>query len=400
MIKKIQNFFKEFNSREDDEKRSGKIYAVTALFDTPNEIMNASTEVADKGYKRFDTFTPYPVHGLDQAMGITNPLVGPIAFVGGILGCFLALLMIWWMSDANYPNIIGGKPFFALPAAIPITFEGTVLLTGIATVVGMLVLLNKLPKINNPLNDTDFMKHVSSDKFGIVIGANDKNFSETEVRDLFQSLGGHSIQNVYYRESNLTDKTPLFDSKFIITLFAVAGLTALVSYFTLNYVLYQVVPFDWMRHQAKINAQSPSDFFPDKAGMRTPVEGTVARGFMPYEYKGLPDSAVRLLANPLPASKNILERGQDRYNIFCSPCHGYFGEGDGRMNDQFPKPPSLHNNKVLNWMDGNIYHVLTNGQNVMPSYESQISRDDRWAIVHYVRALQRSKNAKDQDLPK
>lgn len=148
--------------------------------------MNASTEVADKGYKRFDTFTPYPVHGLDQAMGITNPLVGPIAFVGGILGCFLALLMIWWMSDANYPNIIGGKPFFALPAAIPITFEGTVLLTGIATVVGMLVLLNKLPKINNPLNDTEFMKHVSSDKFGIVIGANDKNFSETEVRDLFQ----------------------------------------------------------------------------------------------------------------------------------------------------------------------------------------------------------------------
>jgi mono/diheme cytochrome c family protein len=121
---------------------------------------------------------------------------------------------------------------------------------------------------------------------------------------------------------------------------------------------------------------------------------------MPYEYKGMPDSAVRLLANPLPASKKVLERGQERFNIYCSPCHGYFGEGDGRMNDQFPKPPSLHNNKVLNWTDGNIYHVLTNGQNVMPSYESQISRDDRWAIVHYVRALQRSKNANEKDLPK
>ena len=400
MINKIINFFKEYNSRKDDEPRSGKLYAVSALFDTPNEIMSASTEVADKGYKRFDTFTPYPVHGLDQAMGISYPLVGPIAFTGGFFGCFLTLLMIWWMSDADYPNIIGGKPFFSLPPSIPITFEGTVLLTGIATVIGMLVLLNKLPKINNPLNDTDFMKHVSSDKFGIVIGANDKQFSESKVRSLLESMGARDIQNIYYRESNLTDKTPIFDTKFIATLIAVAGLTALVSYFTLNFVLYDVVPFDWMRHQAKINSQSPSDFFGDKSGMRMPVEGTVARGFMPYEYKGMPDSSVRLLANPLPADSKILQRGQDKYNIFCSPCHGYFGEGDGRLNDQFPKPPSLHNNKVLNWTDGNLYHVLTNGQNVMPSYESQISRDDRWAIVHYIRALQRAKNANEQDLPK
>jgi hypothetical protein len=308
--------------------------------------------------------------------------------------------MMWWMGSQDYPNIIGGKPFFSLPPSIPITFEGTVLLTGFATVIGMLILLNKLPKINSPISDTEFMKRVSSDKFGIVIAADDKLFAEAQVKELFRELGASKVENIYFKPSNLTDKTPIFNKKFITTLIGVAAVAALVTYFTLNIVLYQVVPFDWMWKQARINSQSESLFFANKSGMREPVAGTVARGFMPYEYKGLPDSAVRLLANPLPVSKNVIEKGQDRYNIYCSPCHGYFGDGDGRLNDQFPKPPSLHNNKVLNWKDGNIYHVITNGQNVMPSYEGQISRDDRWAIVHYVRVLQRAKNAKDQDLPK
>ena len=70
------------------------------------------------------------------------------------------------------------------------------------------------------------------------------------------------------------------------------------------------------------------------------------------------------------------------------------------MRDQFPKPPSLHNQKVLNWTDGNIFHVITNGQNVMPSYAEQVPVDDRWAIIHYIRSLQRSKNAADEDLTK
>lgn len=400
MINKITEFFKEYNSRDDEEKRTGKLYAVTALFDTPNDIVDASCKTAEKGYKKFDAFTPYPVHRLDGAMGLEQSKVGYIAFAGGSLGCFLALLMIWWMSGVNYPNIIGGKPFFSLPPSIPIIFEGTILLTGFATVIGMLVLLNKLPKINNPLNDTPFMSRVSSDRFGLAIAASDKKFSESEVRSFLQSLGGHTIENIYYRPSNLDVKTPVFDKKFIMTLIGIAAVTALVSYFTLNYVLYNVVPFDWMWHQAKLNSQSESSFFADKAGMRVPPAGTVARGFIPYEYKGMPDSAVRMLSNPLPVNLKILAAGQDKYNIFCSPCHGYFGEGDGRLKDQFPKPPSLHNNKVLNWSDGNIYHVITNGQNVMPAYDSQISRDDRWAIVHYLRALQRSKNAKDEDLPK
>jgi mono/diheme cytochrome c family protein len=132
--------------------------------------------------------------------------------------------------------------------------------------------------------------------------------------------------------------------------------------------------------------------------MRKPVEGTVARGFIPYEFKGMPDSLVVPAPNPLPFTQKYIDLGKKRYNSYCSPCHGYFGKGDSRLRGQFPVPPSLLSDKVKNWKDANIYHVITNGQNTMPSYESSISRDDRWAIIHYIRVLQRAQDAPDSDL--
>lgn len=400
MIKKLTNFIKELDTRDDSEPRSKKLFGLAALYNTPNEVIKAASVVAGKDYEKFDTYTPYPLHGMDDAMGLGESKVGYVSFACGITGTCLALLMIGWMMGIDYPNIIGGKPFFSLPPSIPITFEVTILLTGIATVFGMLILFNKLPKINSPLNDTEFMNNVSSDKYGIVIKADDDKFVESDVRNLFLSTGAYDVQSIYYRESNLTKKTPIFEKKFTMTIIATAVITAIVTYFTVNYVLYSVVPFDWMWNQARIDSQSRSEFFPNKSGMRVPVNGTVARGFTPYEYQGMPDSVVKNLSNPLAVSKKVLERGQERFNIYCSPCHGYFGEGDGRLKGLFPKPPTLHSAKVINWSDGNIYHVITNGQNVMPSYAEQVSRDDRWAIIHYIRALQRSKNASDEDLTK
>ncbi|MEO8666814.1 MAG: quinol:electron acceptor oxidoreductase subunit ActD [Ignavibacteria bacterium] len=400
MIKKLINKIREFDSQDDTEPRSKKLFGLAALYNTPNEIIEAASVVAGKGYEKFDVYTPYPLHGMDDAMGMGESRIGRVSFAAGITGTCLALLMIGWMTGIDYQNIIGGKPFFSLPPSIPITFEVTILLTGIATVFGMLILFSKLPKINSPLNDTPFMKNVSSDKYGLVIKADDDKFIEPDVKNLYLSTGAYDIQNIYYRESNLTKKTPIFEKKFIGAIIGTAIITAIVAYFTLNFVLYDTQPFNWMWHQARIDSQSPSNFFPNKFGMREPVNGTVARGFLPYEFQGMPDSSVRYMSNPLAVSKKVLERGQERFNIYCSPCHGYFGDGDGRLKGQFPKPPSLHSTKVSNWPDGNIYHVITNGQNVMPSYAEQVSRDDRWSIIHYIRALQKSKNAKDEELPK
>ncbi|PIP79433.1 MAG: hypothetical protein COW85_01055 [Ignavibacteria bacterium CG22_combo_CG10-13_8_21_14_all_37_15] len=93
-----------------------------------------------------------------------------------------------------------------------------------------------------------------------------------------------------------------------------------------------------------------------------------------------------------------IKLGRKRFLTFCSPCHGNFGDGDSRLRGQFPNPPSLHSEKVRGWQDGNIYHVIVNGQNVMPSYSSQLSRDDRWAVIHYIRALQKAKNASPSEI--
>jgi mono/diheme cytochrome c family protein len=139
-----------------------------------------------------------------------------------------------------------------------------------------------------------------------------------------------------------------------------------------------------------IRAQDP--------GVRLPVKGTIPRGFTPDAYQGNPEGAGRELKNPLKRTEAVLTRGQDRYNIYCIVCHGPTGEGDGSVIGKFPRPPSLQSDKVIAWADGNIYHVITHGQNLMPSYASQVSQADRWAIIHYIRAIQRAKHPTAEDV--
>ena len=398
MFKKLLNKIKEVDREMGIDERSDELYAVAGLFDTPDEIMNAAEKVSSAGYKEMDVHTPYPVHGMDDAMKLKPTKLGFFSFFMGFVGTCAALLMIGWMSGIDYPSIVGGKPFFTIPPAIPITFEVTVLLAALTTVGVMLVVLNKLPWNNNPLMDTDYMKRVSADKFGIVITTDDPKFDKDQVENLFKELGSSNISlinKLKHRESNT--KTPVLEPKFLGLLAIVAVVVAGGTYFTLNWLLFQT-PFNFMWEQKKITPQQPSVFFKDGFSMRTPPEGTVMRDFLPYEYKGLPDSMVRYLANPLPVTEKTMKDGQEKYDIYCSPCHGYRGEGDSRLKGQFPNPPSIHTDKVRDWSDGNLYHVISNGQNIMPSYASQISREDRWAIVHYMRALQRSQNATDEDV--
>jgi mono/diheme cytochrome c family protein len=401
-IKNILERLKQVNENLlKPESRSGKLHSIAASFETPDEIVRAANETAAKGYREFDVFTPYPVHGMDDAMKLRPTRVGWVSFTFGFIGTSSALLMIGWMMGVDYKNIIGGKPFFNIPPSIPITFELTVLLAAIATVLGMLILFNKLPAIHNPLHDTEFMKRVSSDRFGIIIEAKDKKFNENEVKQFFQSLGSKDVESIYYPAVDVDKpKTPIFSKEFMTTIGVTIVVVAIGSYFTLNWLLYDVVPFDWMWKQDKVLPQTRSIFFTDGFSMRTPVEGTVARGFIPYEYRGMPDSLIKVFyVNPLPVTKDIIEHGKKRFDTYCSPCHGYLAKGDSRLHGQFPAPPTLHSDKVRNWEDGRIYNVITNGQNTMPSYEKQIARDDRWAIIHYLRVLQRSQNARETDLP-
>jgi len=375
---------------------SNKLYSVSALFDTPDEIIHASEETVKAGYTKFDLNTPYPLHGIDKAMNLKPTKVGYITLFFGLLGAGFAFAFMSWVAISSYPLVIGGKPYFTWPAFVPITFEVTVLFSAIFTVAGLLFVMFRFPSVSHPIHDTNYMKKVSTDKFGINILTIDPLFDERKVEEFLGSLGSKEIEPIYYEE--ITEQPKMFDLKFISLLVIVAAVTAGASYFTLNRLLF-MQPFSWMWDQPRVVTQSPSTLFPDGYSMRMPVEGTVARGYIPYEYKGMPDSLIKLLSNPLPVTPEVIAKGKERFNTYCSPCHGYYGKGDSRLHGFFPNPPSLHTDKIKNWPDGNIYNVITDGQNnIMPGYEKSISRDDRWAIIHYIRVLQRSQNAKDSDL--
>lgn len=133
-------------------------------------------------------------------------------------------------------------------------------------------------------------------------------------------------------------------------------------------------------------------------GVRTPVAGTISR-----ERKVLPESmtqeeAGKVLVNPLRKTENVLARGKNRFETYCLVCHGSSGMGDGTIVPKFGRPPSLQADRARTIADGTIFHIITRGQNRMPSYASQIPEADRWAIIHYVRALQRAYHPSDADM--
>ena len=370
-----------------------RIYGVAALFNNPDKIISAAKKVKEAGFTKWDVHSPYPLHGMEKAMGLKPSLLGIVTLICGLSGTAIALFFMWWTMSVDYPMVIGGKPFFALPAFIPVTFEVTVILATVSTVVAMFALFFQLPRNEFPLHDTDYMKKVSCDHFGILIEAEDPKFNETTTPELLKTLDALQTEFVYQREK---ETYPIFEPKFLTFLAGVAIVVSLGTYVVLNKLMF-LDPFNWMMEQDKIIPQSRTDLFSDQRGMRIPVDGTVSRGYIPYPFMGETNPA-EVLSNPYLPTKENLELGEKKYLTFCSPCHGNFGDGDSRLNEQFPNPPSLHSDRAREFSDGWIYHVITNGQNIMPSYAPQITREERWAIVNYIRVLQRAKNADNSDL--
>ncbi len=152
-----------------------------------------------------------------------------------------------------------------------------------------------------------------------------------------------------------------------------------------------------MADQPKNRPLSPSPFFADGRSERPLLENTVARGSIAEDDLFVPKESN---AFPLPLTPELLKRGQERYKIFCTPCHGIQGDGNGMVSMRGMKhPPSYHDARLLAVPNGYIYDVITNGFGGMLSYSAQIPPADRWAIVAYVRALQLSRNAPVSELP-
>jgi hypothetical protein len=172
-----------------------KNYGIIAAFDTVPAVFHACEQVRDAGYSRWDALTPFPVHGLDYAMGVRRSRVPRFSLAGGITGFCTGMSFIWWAGAWEYPLIVGGKPYFSPMFAFPVSYELTILFTAFATIGGMFF-LNRLPMHYHPVLKAPQFVRALDDRFYIVIESNDPKFNATETRALLERVGGKDIVEI------------------------------------------------------------------------------------------------------------------------------------------------------------------------------------------------------------
>jgi len=177
------------------QDRKGALYGLMVEFENVWDFMPAVKKVRDAGFKHWDVHTPFPVHGMDDAMGIRGTRLPWIILLGGLTGLFLATLMQWWMNAVDYPFVISGKPLFGIPANIPVMFELTVLFSAFATFFGMWG-LNGMPRLYHPLFNSERFRRATQDRFFIVVEARDPRFDIDKTRALLADLGGTVVEEI------------------------------------------------------------------------------------------------------------------------------------------------------------------------------------------------------------
>jgi len=170
-------------------------WGLLARFEDPAALTHACEHVRDAGYKKWDAYCPFPVHDLNEAMGIPRSRGGWIVITGACTGLLIALLLQWWTSAVEYPLIVAGKPFWAWEQFTPVMFELAVLFSAFGAIFGMLA-INGLPRFSHPLFDSEDFLRASDDAFFIAIEARDPNFDENATRDLLTASGALSIEAI------------------------------------------------------------------------------------------------------------------------------------------------------------------------------------------------------------
>jgi hypothetical protein len=177
------------------ESNDDQVYGLLAEFSDPGALMHAAEAVRENGYTHFDTHSPFPIHGMDRAMGLGNSKVGYFTFAGGLTGFAVAYLLQWWTAAVDYPLNISGKPFFAVEPSVPILFELTVLFAAFGAVGGMLA-LNGLPRPYNPLFYSDRFERATDDGFFLHIAASDPQFDADDTAYTLRDIGALHVELV------------------------------------------------------------------------------------------------------------------------------------------------------------------------------------------------------------
>jgi mono/diheme cytochrome c family protein len=446
--------------KQNQEMEDQKLLGLLAQFEDPSTLIKACNEARESGYKKIDAFSPFPVHGIDPALGIPRTILPFFVLIIGLTGCAVGLGMQYYANAGDWSSLfpgynfmISGKPFFSLPANIPVTFEVVVLSSAIATFLGMWA-LNRLPRLANPLHRISRFKRVTNDKFFLLIETKDPKFSREQTESELNQWGASAIEEV---NEDLTDQQLPSWLQLVGLMTALILLIPPVLIFRAEGMtnrkprLHVVPDMDWQdKYKTQTMAPNLGDekhpvyLFVDGRAMQEPIPGTIARGDLDTDseyYRGIksgtesfatlhsagartglqdaapqepsdqdtpaaessaepaePDWVTQFPPN-VTVDQALLERGQQRFNIYCSVCHGYAGNGDGLVNVRamalaasgqatWTAAKSLNEPEVIKNPVGRIFDTISNGRGTMGPYKSQIPVEDRWAIVAYVRALQ------------
>jgi Protein of unknown function (DUF3341) len=172
-----------------------RLYGLMAEFDSPEDLLEAARHTYEEGYRRLDAYSPFPVHGLAEAIGFQRTRLPLIALLGGIAGGLGGYLLQYWISVVDYPLNVGGRPLHSWPAFIPVTFELTVLVAALAAVLGMLA-LNGLPMPHHPVFNVSAFELATRNRFFLCLEATDPQFDEVRTRQFLERLKARDIFEV------------------------------------------------------------------------------------------------------------------------------------------------------------------------------------------------------------
>jgi mono/diheme cytochrome c family protein len=389
-----------------------KDFGVLAEFENVTDIVRTCEKVRDGGYTSWDSYSPFPIHGIDPAMGIKPTKLPWLIFCMGITGTFTGLCLQYYMNAYDYQYMLSGKPIFSLPANVPVMFELTILFAALTTFFSTLI-VNGLPSFYNPLFKVKEFARATDDRYFICIEAADPRYDAAGLKKFFSENKAISVQ-VVEDDSHVGAAIPEFIKNAAAAGF-VAGLIplAIIAYArVVPKEMPRIHPNPNMDFQKKFKTQTENTIFKDGRAMRYAVAGTIAEGELNQDdhfYRGVVDGQwADTFPKDIVVTAGLLEQGQKNFDISCSPCHGSAGYGDGMVHrkvqseaDEHPTwvaPSSLHQDHVRSQPHGKIFNTITNGIRNMQGYGHALPEADRWAIVAYIRALQRSQYAKLDDV--
>jgi len=359
-------------------------------FEDERRLIQAIKEARCRGYRVLDAFSPYPVHALPDAMGLAPSRLTWIGLWAGIIGLVLGLTLQVWTSAYDWPLIVGGQPFNSWPVFVPVSFELTVLFAGVIGVIALFIRAKLWPGRAAPR-----LRCVTNDRFALALTVADASVDTEEIlqflreRGATETLEGDELADRIDPAEGVARK-PSLSQKLawcaivLLPVVVLGGLWAARRDLTKP---NRILPTQ-MAVSPAYRSQSANPVFASQITLQLPAEGTLARGGHLFPYAKTDADRRRAgkeLANPFRPTPETLQRGKNLYETYCLVCHGASGAGDGPVIPKFPNPPNFHSQQSKALKDGEMFHTITLGRRKMASYASQVSWDDRWKIILYIR---------------